>query len=1120
MVVEDSNHFKCLDTMRIFIVFIIVFSVATISAQVWMDEGKNNDGSLNFYTVQSAAESYFDTIRTEKGKGFKPYKRWEEYWRHRILEDGSFPEAGFVDEEYERYLRRQPQGSRSTTSNWESLGPVTSQGGYFGIGRINCVAFHPSDANQLWVGSPGGGLWKSIDGGDNWFTTFDQNTVLGVSSIVIQSDNPNILYIATGDGDGFDTFSTGVLKSTDGGNTWQTTGLNWNVSQNRVIRRLIISPDDANILLAATSNGLYRTVNGGNSWSQILTGNFYDVKANPDAGSQIFYAATGSGIWRSVDSGSSFQSVQTVSGSGRIALGVSSDNTNYVYALCSNASNNGFLGLYRSTSSGASSSFVLRANSPNLLGWQSNGSDTGGQGWYDLSLAIDPLNANIVYVGGVNTWKSTNGGTSWTLRSHWSGANGVQTVHADKHCFEWQNNTTLWEGNDGGIYKSTNGGVNWTDKSDGLVISQMYRMEVSEQDMQLIAGLQDNGTKIRDNDGDFTVRIGGDGMDCAIRHDNQSVLYGSVYFGTFFRSTNGGDSFNEITNTISDEGAWVTPFAIDPTNTQTIYMGTYRVWRSTNQGTNWTAISPTLTGNTNNKLDYLHISPSNNSVIYAGRNNALYRTTNGGANWSTMTVPGNNVRELAIHPNDPNTIWAIRSNYSNGNKVYQSTNGGASWTNISSNLPNLPVNCIIYQIGSNNGLYIGMDVGVYYKNDTLSSWVLFSNNLPNVEVTDLKIKYSSQEIYAATYGRGVWKSHLYEPTSCTSVMDISVLDVGTNHMQVSWQIPNAGSPSSYEILLSTQRINPTGQGISTTSTTLSVNNLTSNTAYYVFVRSQCNGEFSSWAMIGPIRTLQTCGDFSFDTGGNAQNYYDNEDIIWTICPSMPYQVVQISFTDFDVEADWDALYIHNGNSINGPLFPSNNPASQAGFPAGGYWGTVLPGTFISTHSSGCLTLRFRSDEAVTEAGWVANINCIANCPTVVSSPADSGLGSLRDIIQCSASGVSLTIDPSLHNDTIKVLSPIIIDKNIEINAEGTMVHIQSMHSDQIYTVQSGHTLILREMQLIAGISPTGIRGILNQGSVHLHDVIIYDQLANTAIGKTIENTGQIFIYGQTAIVGQ
>lgn len=613
--------------MRITFISIVlfIFLVRNVFAQPWIDKGVDADGNPNFFRIQEEAEKYFQTIdKDEKGKGFKPYKRWEDTWKDRVFEDGSFPDAGITEKNFNDYLKSIKNNSRVMMADWTSLGPSTTTSGYNGLGRINCIAFHPTNTDIIWVGSPGGGLWKTTDGGNTWTTNFDNSAVLGVSSILIHPTTPDIMYIATGDGDASDTNSTGVLKSTDGGNTWQITGLNWTVNQGRRIRKLLFDPDNTNMILAATSNGLYRTTNAGTSWTQLITGNFFDVEANPSATTNTFYSSSNNRLYTSTNNGTNWTQILQIDTTNRIALAVSPADPNVVYALCSRSDNSGFRGLFKSNNAG--SSYVLVSNSPNILHHSSSGNNVGGQGWYDLCISVDPTNANIIYTGGINVWKSTNGGVNWSVRTHWSGASGVQTVHADHHCMEWQNSTTLYLGNDGGIYRTTNGGVNWTDKSNGLIISQMYRIDASQLDAKTITGLQDNGTKLRQISGVWANSIGGDGMDCHISPTNANVMYGSYQYGYFFRSTN-GSSFSAMSTPDQGYGAWITPLAIDPSNTQNIYIGYNRIFKSTNQGQTLTPITNNISSS---DLTWLFVAPSNGNILYTGTSNTVLRSVDGG----------------------------------------------------------------------------------------------------------------------------------------------------------------------------------------------------------------------------------------------------------------------------------------------------------------------------------------------------------------------------------------------------------------------------------------------------------------------------------------------------------
>lgn len=729
------------------------------NAQQWLDPNIQNNPNPNYFEMRDAFQNYWQGKKIEKGKGYKAFQRWLHFWETRVDENGNFPDRSIILKNSDRDAGKSAQ--RSMVANWTNLGPNSSDGGYAGIGRINCIGFHPTDANTIWVGSPGGGLWKTTNGGSTWTTNSDDFPVLGVSSILVHPTDPNIMYIATGDGDGWDTYSVGVLKSTDGGVTWATTGLNWTNTFNNVIRKLMFDRNDANTILAATSNGIWRTTNAGTNWTQESTGDYHDIEAKPDATASTMYATRGNEIRISTNDGDTWTTTETISGAGRIALAVTVANTAHVVALCGSSATSGFLSLLRSTNSGVD--FSTQSTSPNLLGWSEVGDDTGGQAWYDLVVAVSPANADEIYVGGVNTWKSTNGGVNWTLNSHWYQIAGVAAVHADKHAMEWQNSTTLFQGNDGGVYKTSNGGTAWTDISNGLVISQMYRLGTSQTDTKCITGLQDNGTKLRSTAGVWSDHIGGDGMECAINPTNSNIMYATLYYGEIFRSSNNGGSWTNIQDNITSnpEGAWITPFILAPGTPTTIYAGYEDVFKTTNSGTSWTQISTNLTGGSTD-LQTLAAAPSNANYLYAATHWAIYRTTNGGTSWSTMTFPGDGaLTSLVVSPTDANTIWATKSNYTAGNKVWKSTDGGTTWTNVSGSLPNLPVNTIVYQNGTADGLYVGTDNGVYYRDNNIGDWQAYDTGLPNVEVFELEINYGTSKLRAATYGRGLWESDLF-----------------------------------------------------------------------------------------------------------------------------------------------------------------------------------------------------------------------------------------------------------------------------------------------------------------------------------------------------------------------
>ena len=791
------------------------------------------DSTSTFYEIQRSMNDYWASLNVKNGfvmkngvetkvPGWKLYKRWEYYWEQRVNQiSGEFPKTNTVIE-YDRYIKSQnnSKGETDYNENWINLGTNLSSGGYAGLGRINCVAFHPTDNNTIWVGSPSGGLWKTTNGGSNWTILNDNQIVLGVSDIAITNDyaTSNTLYIATGDRDGgsmwslnggqdADNVSIGVLKSTDGGVTWNATGLSYSTSSGNRVYRLLIHPTNNSILLASTydgsSNGIYKTTNGGTTWTRKTLNRWIDMEFNPADPNIICASSVGYGfsyINRSTNNGENWSFYEVASGGYRSELAVTANNSSIVYMLSSDYYG-GLAGVYKSTNSGANFTRV-DDGTKSMLGYYSNGSGSNnGQGTYDLCIASSPTNANTVFIGGINTWKSTDGGTTWLINNMWTSSktynkSGAPVVHADKHVLAFQNGTTLFEGNDGGIYKTTNGGTNWTDLTNGIVISQIYRIGVSQTDASVVLnGLQDNGSKKYTGELNTWVDVtGGDGMECIIDFNNvTSYMYVTSVWGTIYRNSNG---FSNTNITIISAnipggqpiGAWVTPYIMDPTNSSILFAGYDKVWKTTNRGDNWTSASQQLSASV--KLRSLAIAPSNTNVLYAADQSNMWKTTNGGAtNWSSITLPATTdyLTYIAVKNTDPNTLWITFGGYTNGLKVYESTNGGTSWANISTGLPNLPVMCIVYnkRATDRNVLFVGTDVGVYVKDGT-DVWTFYSAGLPNVVVTELEIYYGGapDKLRAGTFGRGLWETDI--ETALPVVLYSFTLTVIGRNVKIDW----------------------------------------------------------------------------------------------------------------------------------------------------------------------------------------------------------------------------------------------------------------------------------------------------------------------------------------------
>jgi photosystem II stability/assembly factor-like uncharacterized protein len=753
---------------RIYLFLVLIFGLSVLSAQAQNWDELLTDPDANFYDIQAKFNTYWEGKDfTEKGKGWKPFKRWEWFVEQRVYPSGDMRQMDVAMAAYlEQWLASPNTRSSEDQATWTFMGPSDIPVGG-GAGRCNFLRFDPQDPNILWTGSPGGGLWKSANAGASWVNWHtDHLPVIGCTDIAIHPENSDIMYLATGDGYGNDTYSIGVLKSTDGGFTWSPTGLTWEVTLARRIRRLLIHPHNPEILIAGTSNGVYLTEDGGHTWSRPQSGNVYDLEFKPDDPSVIY--ASSNAFFRSTDTGQSWQLIQDGLQSNtpvrRIEIAVTPANPDFVYLLASNANDNGFLAVYRSTDTGQS--FQLRADSPNLLGWSSAGTDSGGQGWYDLAIAASETNAHEIFVGGVNIWRSVDGGSNWDINAHWWGDNAPY-VHADIHdlIFVPGSGNVLYSANDGGVFRTTNNGATWVDLSDGLEIAQLYRLGASATNPELVlSGWQDNGTN-RLNNNEWQRVIGGDGMECIIDYTNPNIMYGSLYYGNIRRSTNGGNNFSTIVTFdedtgVNSRGLWVTPYIIHPSDPATLLIGKDRLYRTNDYGNSWSPLGNMPGSGLVRAIAY---APSNPNIIYASRASTLLVSRDAGQSFQIISqeLPNQTITSIAVSNIDPNRVYVSFSGYNPDNKVFVTSNGGNSWANLTSGLPNLPVNHVLYTFASNNAIYAATDVGVYYRDDNQASWIPFFNGLPNVVVNELEIHYPTRKLRAATYGRGLWESDLY-----------------------------------------------------------------------------------------------------------------------------------------------------------------------------------------------------------------------------------------------------------------------------------------------------------------------------------------------------------------------
>lgn len=758
---------------------VLIYSSASMAQDSinWRKMG-NNKG-VSFYEIQNDFKNYWKDKTPSRSRGYKPFKRWESYMSERVYPSGNMnlPSSAYTN--YIEWQKRNNSSRQATnnliTSNWTEVGPIGSPTGpspytRTGAGRTTFIRFSP-DLATMYVGTPDGGLWKSTNNGASWTTNTDFLGVIGCSDIAITPSNPNVMYLATGDIES-DRKSIGILKSIDGGNTWNPTSLTFTVQEGYKISKLLMDPSNSQKMIVATNTGIFYTTDGWQTNTFVsVNGEYptlYDMEFKPgNANANTVYAA-GTKLYKSTDFGATW--VQITNGIPttdiiRIALGVSPNNDNYVYALIAKA-NSSFKGVYRSSDSG--SSFSTMSTTPNLLGYAEDGNDTAGQGFYDLAIAVSPVDANYLVVGGINHWISSNGGSTWINTSVWDSGE----VHADVHDVYYLPNsgTTVFSCNDGGIFKSTDNGDQWTDISSNLAIGQVVGLGLSQTNSDfIVAGQQDNGTNLK-TVSSWTNINGGDGGECFTDYTDNNTIYVQYVEGKYSRSDDGGTNVSPIQTGLPTGMDFYSPFKIDPNNHLKIYSGgTPVLYTSNNKGNLWSPLGSSA--GTGNIKDFV-VAPSNSAIIYTVQEDAISKSTNSGTSFSNITtgLPTNaSFKSITVSNTNPNKIWVTYSGFIATSKVFKSIDGGLTWTNISSGLPNLPINTVVYRDNSpQDEVYIGADIGIFTMSNATSTWTTFMTGLPNVAVRDLEIYYPTNKLRAGTYGRGIWESNLSNAGSSTS----------------------------------------------------------------------------------------------------------------------------------------------------------------------------------------------------------------------------------------------------------------------------------------------------------------------------------------------------------------
>lgn len=812
------------------------------------------------------AQHYFDSVGTGRGTGYIHFQRWL-YERRFHMDDNGY----YIDPatEWATWKQTNPPVPNSISSNtWTELGPwgwTYTSGWNPGTGRLTDVAIHPADTTKIYVTSPGGGIWKSTNSGNTWLPLQDFNaTWMNMYAVTIDPSNQNTVYAGNSSG--------GVMKSINAGSTWTTLG----AGPGGAVRKIMVHPSNANIVFVCSSSGIHRSTNGGTSWTLVYNVQIEDIEFKTND-VNVMIATGSSSIVRSTDNGLNWTTLgaaQGITNTGRSLVTVTPANPDYVYIIQANGSE--FGRMYRSTDAGLTFTTTVTgspAAGTNYFGYSPAGTDTGGQGGYDMALCASPTDANEVYLAGIIVWRSTNGGSSFIAQTVWSYPNGTGYNHADVHGLRWVNNT-IYSNSDGGVFKSMDRADNWTNISTGLGIRQFYRISCSQTNANVITGgAQDNGSVARTSAGNWVDWLGADGMEGLVSPTNHLNLWGTSQNGSVYRSTNGGSSYGSLPK--PSAGNWITPLAIHPSNQTTVYGGWTGFYKSINSGNAWTLLSgATITA----ALDDIAIAPSDTNYIYTSRSSILYVSTDAGATWVTRTAPGV-ISDICVHRTIPGKIYITTTGSSNN--VYVSADAGASFTVISAGLPLVAARSIVIENNGVNGLYVGMNTGVYYKNDTMSTWLNYTANLPTVAVNELDIQYSAGKLRVGTYGRGVWETPLFVPVVIPVKWLSFTARKETNANRLNWKVSGETHDSKYEVQKSVDGINfvplgtIAGRGLNVTDYQFTdgiikngvvyyrIKEITGGSYYYSTIIALMRGEQQAQLVIRPNPVVNNELSFSF-----------------------------------------------------------------------------------------------------------------------------------------------------------------------------------------------------------------------------------------------------------------
>lgn len=676
---------------------------------------------------------------------------------------------------------------------WTSIGPQPTNPGSIFVtsGRVNTIAIDPRDSKTIYIGAAEGGVWKTVNGGVNWKPISDSQPSLANGAIALDPSNPDTVYVGTGEENfAIDSYyGAGILKSTNGGANWKNIV---GPFLHTYIGGLAVHPSNGQVLLCSSQIGIWRSTDGANTWTRVLAGVGTGVLFDPSNGN-IAYAAIGSpfgafgnGVYRSANGGETWESIKGKGANalpstnvGRIALAIAPSSTSTLYVAVHDSVTGSLLDIYKTTNAG---NIWNPTHAPDICG-------ATGQCWYDMTIRVSPTDADVVFAGGqTSIIRTIDGGSTW-VQPYFFGANQQQAIHPDYHDLQFTpDGGTLYIANDGGMYNTTDvtsPAVSWTELNDTLSITQFYPgVAIDPLDIgKTLAGTQDNGLQLYQKGVGWNAVNCGDGGYSVFSTITPLIAYTSCVSGdTIDITPDGGNTWipSQYGIDLNDRQQFVAPMTGDPSNSKTLYYGTYRIWQTQDGAGQWFPISPDLTGGGSATIKSITVAPSDPNTVYAGTSDGKLQVTHTAlkgvqASWIDRSsgLIQRSVTSITVDPIDAGSAYVTYSGFLNSvvtptKHVFKTTNGGAKWTDISGNLPDLPVNSLVVDPDLPNTLYIGTDAGVRASTDGGATWSGVGSGLPLVVVEAMILHRPTRTLRVVTHGRGVWDLVIPLPSTSPS----------------------------------------------------------------------------------------------------------------------------------------------------------------------------------------------------------------------------------------------------------------------------------------------------------------------------------------------------------------